>query len=121
MQKQINQAVKEAMPPLTQDILEKLLQNSLPDQAPYIAIYFTAKWCGPCNALPLDKIIMLNKNIMWYICDVDENKYSSGYCGIKSVPSFMGVINGKPTQLLATSNSTDIFKWVQDLHQLPKK
>jgi len=54
-----------------------------------VVIYFTAKWCGPCRGI--DKVFLENefKKLPMYICDVDENSYTSGFCGIRSIPSFM--------------------------------
>jgi thioredoxin-like negative regulator of GroEL len=108
------------MTPLTQETLEALLKNRVVNQAPCNVIYFTASWCGPCNALPLDKIVNIDKNINWYLCDVDDNQYSPGYCGVKSVPSFLGIVHGKPTALLQTSAPNDIYKWLYALTSLPK-
>ena len=121
MQKLINQAVKEAMTPLNQPALEKMLQNKLPAQHPYIVIYFTAKWSGPCNNLPLDKIVASNADVQWFICDVDDNNYSAGYCGVKSVPSFMAVVHGKSQPVLSTSDSAKIFLWLSSLTSIPKQ
>lgn len=103
------------MIPLTQEYLEDLLQNKLKETPPLIMIYFTAKWCGPCNNVPLDFLVASNKEFQWFLCDVDDNQYSSGYCGVKSIPSFMGVIGGKPTQLMSSSDPNKIHAWMQSI------
>jgi thioredoxin-like negative regulator of GroEL len=103
------------MYPLTQDVFELLLQNKLEKQASVCVIYFTAKWCGPCNRLPLDKIVNANPKIAWYICDIDENDYTSGYCGIKSIPTFIPIVNGKPYQSLTSSDPEKIILSLRNL------
>jgi thioredoxin-like negative regulator of GroEL len=99
-------------------MLEQMLQNNLPKQPPLCMIYFTATWCGPCNGLPLDEITSLNPDIHWFICDIDQNRYSSGYCGINSVPSFMGIVNGKPVQPLSSSTPSNIAKYILQVSRL---
>lgn len=103
------------MTPLSQEMLEKLLANKMPQQADYYVIYFTAKWCGPCNALPLDKMVQLDKKINWLLCDVDDNTYTPGYCQVRTLPSFLAIVRAKPLPLLSTSNSIDIYKWMHTL------
>jgi thioredoxin-like negative regulator of GroEL len=103
------------MTPLSQELLEALLKNNVKDQAPINVVYFTAKWCGPCNGLPLHELIPSNKAIRWFLCDVDDNNYSSGFCGVKSIPAFLGIVNGKATPLLATSNPDTILRWLHAL------
>lgn len=116
----INEKVKEAMTPLTQTLLEELLQLKAPNQSPLSMIYFTASWCGPCNGLPLDEIVKINPDIHWYLCDIDTNKYSSGYCGINSVPSFMAIVYGKAVPPISTSTPTNIAKYIAQVSRLVK-
>ena len=108
------------MSPLNQEILEKLLQNKVPGQPSLNMIYFTASWCGPCNGLPLDEIVKLNSNIQWYLCDIDENKYSAGYCGVTSVPTFMPIIHGKAVASLSSSTPQIIAKYISQVGRLAK-
>jgi thioredoxin-like negative regulator of GroEL len=103
------------MSPLNQEIIELMLQNKLEKQPPVCVIYFTAKWCGPCNRLPLDKIIQANSKIAWYLCDIDENDYTAGYCGIKSIPTFMPIVNGKAYQPLTSSDPEKIILSLRNL------
>ena len=60
-----------------------------------IVVYFTAPWCGACTRLDFDIITKANPNIIWYKCNVDENKYTLGYCGLQKIPSFAFIKNGK--------------------------
>lgn len=106
------------MTPLTQPLMEQLLQNKAPNQTPLNMIYFTASWCGPCNGLPLDEIVKINPDIHWYLCDIDTNKYSAGYCGVSSVPTFMAIIHGKVLQPLSSSTPQNIAKYIAQATRL---
>ena len=80
------------IPLLDQEMFESLLKPTGPDGKPNkkeIAIYFTASWCGACKRLDHDLIQGTFPNIVWYKCDVDENQYTLGYCGLQKIPSFV--------------------------------
>ena len=112
------------MSPLSQEFLESLNQPKtnqavLPLDAravpPLIVIYFTANWCGPCNRLNLQRITGLRRDIHWMLCDVDQNDYSLGYCGGRSIPAWLAIVNGKPQQLLQMSDDAAVCKWLASL------
>lgn len=111
------------MPPLSQEFLESLLHprnngvqplesRNIP---PLIVIYFTASWCGPCNKLNLQRIVGLRRDIHWMLCDVDQNDYSLGYCGGRSIPAWLAIVNGKPQQLVQMSDDAAVCKWLASL------
>ena len=75
-------------------------------------LYFTAKWCGPCQKIyPLlnelsDKLSENEKyNIKFFKIDIDENEEFSEKCNIRSVPTFY-IMNGK--NLLSQCSGADI-------------
>ncbi len=79
-------------------------------------IYFTANWCGACKRVDFNSIFDITKKtdkIKWYICDIDQNDYSAGYCGVKTIPAFLAIINGKPQPLLSTSDTQQIIIWIK--------
>ena len=80
---------------------------ALPETA---CIYFTASWCGACKALDLDAITAATKEVApglkWLICDIDQNNYSAGYCGVRSIPGFI-VIHKKKLVHTIKSNKTE--------------
>lgn len=102
------------MSPLSQEDLEKLLKEP---NAPFlVVIYFTASWCGPCKRVNLQRVTHFRKDIAWYVCDVDTNHYSLGYCGGKQIPSWIALSNGKPTgPLLVSGDDAVICKWLSTL------
>jgi len=111
------------MSPLSQEFLESLVHprhngvqplesRNIP---PLIVIYFTASWCGPCNKLNLQRIVGLRRDIHWMLCDVDKNDYSLGYCGGRSIPAWLAIVNGKPQQLLQMSDDATVCKWLSSL------
>lgn len=101
------------MNPLTQDTLETLLQFN--DPPPLAIVYFTAKWCGPCNRLNLHQIVTTRTGIRWYLCDVDVNDYSLGYCGGSAIPAWLPIVKGKAGPLYVQSNMEAILQWVNSL------
>jgi thioredoxin-like negative regulator of GroEL len=105
----------------SQEDLEMLLGFQPADgdrpQPTTTCIYFTASWCGACQALDLDAILnaskALNPTLNWLKCDIDENKYSAGYCGIRSIPGFV-VIHKKKLIASIKSNKTEkVVAWLQ--------
>ena len=92
------------IPLQTQIQFEGLLNQESKDNSGNVIVYFTASWCGACKKLDLDKLQQLDTNIRWYKCDVDENKYTLGYCGLKSIPSFAFIKNGKFLGKFSSSN-----------------
>ena len=101
-------------------MLEQMLQSRLPEQATHNIIYFTASWCGPCNALQLDRLVAQHPHVRWYICDVDNDHYLPGYCGVRTVPSFLGIVHGKATPLHSGADLVAIAKWMIQHVSVPR-
>ena len=102
------------MSPLSQELLEQLLKDPNP---PFLAvIYFTASWCGPCKRVNLQRVTKFRKDIAWYLCDVDENSYSLGFCGGKQIPSWLALVNGKAAgPLLVSADDAQTCRWLAAL------
>jgi len=109
-----NDQVKATMSPLSQEVLEQLLKEP---NAPFlVVIYFTANWCGPCKRVGLQRVTQFRKDIQWYLCDVDANPYSLGYCGGKQIPSWLALVNGKPAgPLLVSADDAATCRWLSML------
>lgn len=62
-----------------------------------VLAYFTAKWCGPCRQQGpiLEKWSEDNSEVKVVKVDVDENKSTSKYYNIKSIPTLIAFKDGK--------------------------
>jgi thiol-disulfide isomerase/thioredoxin len=95
-----------------QEMLEQLLQRGEYKNAqvyPKVVVYFTANWCGACKRVDLSHLINSLEGVRWYICDVDKNNYSAGFAGVKTIPSFLPIRNGKHQQLVSTSATEQVL------------
>jgi len=101
------------IPLQTQEQFENLLKpvqdnGALAEDA--VVVYFTASWCGACKRLDFESLLSSTpKNIVWYKCDVDENNYTLGYCGLSKLPSFAVIKNGKFAGKFSSSNTLSVF------------
>jgi len=101
------------IPLQTQEQFEKLLKpvdekGKLAPEA--VIVYFTAAWCGACKRIDFDSLLSSTpKTLVWYKCDVDENKYTLGYCGLSKIPSFALIKDGKFFGKFSSSDTLTIF------------
>ncbi len=80
---------------------------------PISIIRFKAEWCGPCKRIDTNLLLSLSDRIKWYECDLDENDYTPGYCGVKSIPAFLAIVNGKCQPLLQSSDTMKVAEWMK--------
>lgn len=81
--------------------------------APYVCILFSAAWCGPCKKIDKERLIADHPDVVWYGCDVDENTYTHGYCGVKKIPSFIFLKHGTIVDTLqGVSDMENIHAWI---------
>jgi thioredoxin-like negative regulator of GroEL len=107
-------AFKEKMTPLlTQEEFEVLRTSPKLESAPAL-IYFTASWCNPCRKFDWESIKDSLTTYTVYICDVDKNTYTPGYCGVRSIPNFVvlkpGAVIG-PNQI---SDADKLLEWLKE-------
>lgn len=97
----------------TQEQFEGLLNvgNKNPQQ---VAVYFTASWCGACTKLNHEEIQASNPRIVWYKCDIDQNKYTLGYCGLKQIPSFAFIKDSKFLGKITSSDTATVIETLND-------
>ncbi len=81
----------------------------------FTIVYFTAGWCSACRRLDLPAIEAATSGANWLKCDVDSNNYTAGYCGIRSIPTFLAVVDKKVAGKLSSSNNQDVIDWVNGL------
>lgn len=112
------------MTPLqTQEQFEALLRPHRPTSGAYfdkyepiVGVAFGADWCGPCKRLDKDEIVDLTPNVKWYYCDVDDNNYTPGYCGVTSIPAFVLIQDGmfNNNKFAGAATPAAVAKWVND-------
>jgi len=101
------------MTPLpNQEFFESLIQKNVPHE-PIVLIKFTATWCGPCKRIDTNLLLSLSDRIVWYECDLDENDYTPGYCGVKSIPCFLAIVNGVPQPIFQSSDTAKVAEWMK--------
>ena len=102
------------MPLQSQEQFEGLLGKVPTDEQipPFFIVYFTARWCGACKRLDLSKIVE-SLPVTWYKCDIDENDYTPGYCGVKSIPAFLVVKNKKVFGPFGDSRTEKVIEWLK--------
>ena len=82
---------------------------------PWVCIAFTASWCGPCKRINKDEIAAASPSVKWYVCDVDDNTVTLGYCNLRSIPSFCLIKDGVYKGIKAgPSSEQEVLDWLVD-------
>lgn len=101
-----------------QTLFEKLIgrgdEPDAKDIPPINIVYFTAQWCGACKRLDLGKLVGAFPLAAWYKCDIDANEYTAGFCGIRSIPTFMVIKDKKILGTFANSDTEKVFAWLTE-------
>ena len=99
----------------TQEEFEILL-GKVPTEKPLpllTVVYFTAEWCKACKRLDLDLIQQSCPKSTWLKCDIDKNDYTAGYCGIRSIPTFLVIREKKILSQLSDSSTEKVVDWLK--------
>lgn len=80
-----------------------------------VLIYFTASWCGACKRLDWEFLLEEFPTLKVFKCDVDENKYTPGFCSIRSIPNFvmLGPGEKKASAPFQSSDTAKVATWIQ--------
>lgn len=100
---------------LNQEAFETLL-GRVPTDKPipsFVIVYFTAEWCKACKKLDLDLIRQTAVKATWMKCDIDKNDYTAGYCGIRSIPTFLVIKDQKVVSQLGDSRTEKVVEWLK--------
>lgn len=99
----------------SQEFFESLLKkNPSKPHEPIVIVLFSAEgWCKPCQRLDKQMLLGLSDKIKWYKCDIDENDYTPGFAGIRSVPTFLAIVNGQPQPLFTCSDTLKVAQWIK--------
>lgn len=107
----------------TQEQFEQLIGRSSSSEAydgelpPITIIWFSAEWCGPCKRIGINQLVS-EFDVNWLKCDVDMNNYTAGYCGIRTIPTFMVIHNTKILGSKGSASTIEIADWLRSL--IPK-
>lgn len=96
----------------SQEFLESLIQKGGKHE-PIVIIRFTAPWCHFCHKIDMKFLVNLSDKIKWYECDLDENDYTPGYCGVRKIPAFMAIVNGVPQPIFQCSDTMKVAEWIK--------
>ena len=80
---------------------------------PLVVLYFTASWCKACKKLDLPLIQATVPKATWMKCDIDQNDYTAGFCGIRSIPTFLVIRETKLMGQLSNSNTETVVEWLK--------
>ena len=82
-------------------------------------IYFTASWCKPCKNLDIDKINETCEivGIPFWKCDYVVNDYTSGYCNVKTFPTFLLVKPKKIVSSISSNKTEEVLVWLLSLKE----
>jgi len=61
-----------------------------------------------------DRIQKSNPSIVWYKCDIDQNKYTLGYCGLQKIPSFVLIKKSKYLGKFTSANTDSVIELLND-------
>ena len=108
-------ALEKMIPLQKHQLFESLLVPESPLAHP-VLIAFSASWCGPCQKINWDFILEEFPNLPVYFCDIDSNKYTPGFCNIKSIPSILLLTPGEKRSTvvgpLQSSETAKICSWI---------
>lgn len=106
----------EPIPLRTQEEFEAMYFPS-PDRPALsspVLIWFSAKWCGPCKRVNYQELQAAFPTLKIFKCDVDENNYTPGFVGVRSIPSFIVLYPGKVlSSPFQSSDTKAIIEWVR--------
>ena len=81
----------------------------------YVVVYFTAEWCGYCRDLDLKKITDTFPMVTFFKCDIDQNKYTPGYCQVSKIPTFVAIQNTEYLDKLTSADTGKVMAWINSI------
>lgn len=92
-------------------------QSTKPLALPVI-VYFTARWCKACKRLDWAALreAFPPSKVTFMICDIDENDYTGGYVGCRSIPGFFVIHAGAGKKIsgpFTNSSTATVQEWLQ--------
>ena len=84
-----------------------------------IVVQFSATWCGPCRMIRPAELEAGLPMVTWLKCDIDQNDYTAGYCGVRSIPTFLVIENMKIKGKFTSTQTDVILENVQAMLDMP--
>ena len=80
-------------------------------------VYFTAAWCGPCKKLDYEALchVAQQRGLTLWKCDETLNNYTSGYCGVRSFPTFAFFTPKKVSSIYKSNITEEVSEWISTL------
>ncbi|RCL03288.1 MAG: putative thioredoxin [Candidatus Tokpelaia sp. JSC161] len=81
-----------------------------------IVVDFWATWCEPCKKLLpiLEKLVVEDKGLVLFKMNIDKYPVIARQLGIRSVPTLVAFVNGRPLDVLAgLCTESDIKKFIR--------
>ncbi len=112
----VNQQRERAtmIPLTTQEQYEDLWFARKPDTPPIFLIWFSARWCTPCQRLDKASIqsAAVVSGVPLYFCDAAVNDYTPGYCDVRAFPTFMMLTPGRVMGQITSSDTHRVSEWI---------
>jgi thioredoxin-like negative regulator of GroEL len=110
----------------TQAMFEDLWFHVDPREAPLLGtrpsdrgwiVYHTAKWCGPCKRMDIAAIAAAaaERGLTVWRVDQDVNDYTTGYCGVRSIPTFQMCVPKKIVSTFQPASTESVLEWMKSL------
>jgi hypothetical protein len=80
-------------------------------------VYHTAKWCKPCQRMNKQAIVDAAeaRGLTVWLVDQDVNDYTTGYCGVRSIPTFQFYTPRQVGITLQPRDTEDVLQWISTL------
>lgn len=110
----------------TQDMFEALWFHVDPHKAPLPGtrsvdrawiVYHTAKWCGPCKRMDVAAIVAAaaERGLTVWRVDQNVNDYTTGYCNVRSIPTFQLCVPKKIVSTLQPASTDAVLEWITSM------
>ena len=73
----------------TQEAFEDLWFGCSVAPGTRFVVWFSAKWCRPCQGMDRAALVAAASTLPFFYCDAAVNTYTPGFCKIKSFPTFV--------------------------------
>jgi len=82
-----------------------------------VIVKLGASWCGPCKKLDYDTLCQVaqQRGLTLWKCDETLNNYTSGYCGVRSFPTFVFFTPKTVSSIYKSNITEEVAEWINTL------